>query len=223
MEIAPLNNSNQNWKNNGRYWKNLKKPFKKNRMQKKIISDDYGIKVVINLEKFFDEDDIGDLDIISGTIKLMDFTKDHFHHTEDAIIGEFEAYYLTEGFDNFLIQLDNHSINSSQYGEELNQQVYEDLLEFDNNLIILSTVEINEEYRGNGIIKKVVETLQHYFKCPIMVKPFPLQYCKTVETTKEIGNKQYKLDLKKVKNAYEKCEFKTIKKRSEYMMNMGEY
>jgi GNAT superfamily N-acetyltransferase len=158
-----------------------------------------------------------ELDLITGSIK---FSEDIDENDADEItIGEFKAYFLTNGIENFCVQLDDYSIDSQAYADELKHITYHEMFEDCFRLIVLSEIKIDEDYRGNGVLKKVIETLEHYFLCPIFVKPYPLQHGEIINNNKELFDyEQYKKDLKKVKTAYKKCGFKTIRKRSEYMV-----
>ena len=71
---------------------------------------------------------------------------------------------------------------------------------------------IDEQYRGNGILKVLVNVLLKSFKCPIILKAFPLQFEGNADQKGEFN----KASLK-VRKAYMKCGFEPIKRGSEYM------
>jgi hypothetical protein len=179
-----------------------------------------GVDLNLNLSNTFSDTE---LNIINGKITFHQYDDDTGDYDECGIvIGNLNAFYLNNHFENFCSQLDGYSYDSQQYMKELCHKIYDRLLENCQNLLILNVIKIREEFRGNGIIKKVIEILNHYFKCPILIKPYPLQHADIINNNKKLFDyEQYKKDLKKVKMAYRKCGFKTYRRNSEFMMCYG--
>ncbi len=190
-------------------------------VRKKINFEDSSVRIDFNFSKFVgDNDDPHQIKIIEGKLIHVEYPEPYDGEIE-TIIGKFTAYICTDGIDDYLMQLDEYSIKSAHYSDELQHEIYQDLLMFENNLTVLHEISINEEYRGNGLLKYVVETLLSVFKCPIFVKPFPLQHSAIIRGNNNIDEKQFRVDLKKLKSLYKKCGFQTVRKNSKYMLHMG--
>lgn len=92
--------------------------------------------------------------------------------------------------------------------EELMPEIYE------NKFMILERVEVKDFFRGHGIITKLIPFLSRTFSCPILIKPYPLQY----EGEGKDNSKEFKKDLNKVVESYEKCGFVRPYPKSEFMI-----
>ncbi len=176
----------------------------------------------------FDEDnDNTHKDKISGKIQYFDCEAFDEDGIDDYTIGTFNAEILYGGEEKIFSALEyGGSITDVRYQDELFvvnsnggfhvRECYYDLMSevYENKFMILNRVEINDLYRGHGILKKVVEFLSKTFNVPILIKPYPLQY----EGEGKDNDIEFKLDLKKVESAYRKCGFKRSRPRSEYMI-----
>ena len=163
---------------------------------------------------------------ISGEIKMYDFSKNDNNDT--ITIGKFQLMLLW-GTDEMIYEsLDNHSFSTSFYSQELYEDSNTTMKDeyynlapdvFDNRFLIIENVEIDKEYRGRGIIKKLIETLNITYCIPMVLKPFPLQYEGTFgdeEVLKTLP--PFEESLKKVINSYKKCGFKKPKRNSQLMV-----
>jgi hypothetical protein len=181
----------------------------------------------------FDENnDNNHRDSIKGTIEYFDCEAYDEDGIEDYKIGEFkcdivygdemkifnsieyggsitDVPYQSELFD---IQYTENGMIfrvNDEY-EELFSEVYE------NRIMLLDKIEINDLYRGHGIANKLITFLKRTFNCPIILKPYPLQY----EGEGKDNDKEFKRDLKKVVDSYKKCGFKKVRKGSDFMVSM---
>lgn len=161
---------------------------------------------------------------INGEIKMYDFDEDD---KDDVItIGKFELMLLWGTHEMMYESLDEHSSSSSFYGEELFEDgwikdEYEILAPeaYGNRFLIVEKVEIKEEYRGRGIIDKLIQTLDNTYGCRMVLKPFPLQY-EGINDDEEALKllPPFEESLKKVIKSYKKCGFKKPKRNSQLMI-----
>ena len=87
-----------------------------------------------------------------------------------------------------------------------------------NSLILIDTIEIDEDYRGMGLLKGLIRFFRSYYEsADILLKAYPMQFNKKGEYTA----KEFNFALGKVIGAYEKCGFKRVNKKSSYMLNEG--
>jgi len=173
----------------------------------------------------FNANDIEFMQFIDGQIKMYNFSNDK--DNGDIIIGEFKLKLLW-GSENMIYEtLDNHSINTATYSDELfddNMNVkdeYYDLMPevHENRFLIVEKIKIKEEYRGQGIVRKLIDTLDKTYHIPMILIPFPLQYQETRD-----NEEQLKLlppisgPMRKVINSYKKCGFVKPKRNSLLMV-----
>ena len=180
---------------------------------------------------FDDDNENTHRDILSGKIMYFDCEAFDEDGIEDYSIGTFKAKILYGGEDKIYRCLEyDGSITDVRYQDELFvvkddvyggryvnvRECYYDLMSevYENKFMILDKVEINDLYRGHGVLKKLIPFLTKTFKIPILIKPYPLQY----EGEGMDNDIQFKLDLKKVENSYRKCGFKKGRPKSEYMI-----
>jgi GNAT superfamily N-acetyltransferase len=179
----------------------------------------------------FDEDNDNDhRDTIKGTIEYFDCEAYDEDGIEDYKIGEFECD-IVYGDERKIFNTIEYggSITDVQYQSELFdikytdrgigyrvRDEYVDLFPevYENKIMLLDKIEINDLYRGHGIGKKLITFLERTFNCPIVLKPYPLQY----EGKGMDKDKEFNKDLKKVVNAYKKCGFKKVRRGSEFMV-----
>lgn len=148
---------------------------------------------------------------------------------DDIVLAKFK-FSIVYGDDNTIYEtLDNQSEYTSQFGEEIYdydevcdymfvKEEYDDLLMF-NKFIILDEVKIKEQYRGQGLIKNFINTLNRMYGLPIILKPFPLQYQPTNDNDEYIKSlPPIKGAMKKVVDSYKKCGFRKVKRNSEFMI-----
>ena len=181
----------------------------------------------------FDEDnDNLHRDYVKGTIEYFDTEAFDEDGIDDYKIGSFECDIVYGDERKIYDALEyGGSITDVPYGSEIFdieyseggisfciKEEYEDLVPevYENKIMLLDKVEINELYRGHGVVKKLIDFLQNTFKCPIILKPFPLQY----EGEGKDNTKEFKKCLKKVTDAYKKCGFKKVIKGSEFMIKL---
>lgn len=181
---------------------------------------------------FDDDNDNLHRDYVRGTIEYFDTEAFDEDGMEDYQIGTFK-FDIVYGDERKIYDALEYggSISDVPYGAEMFdiehseggirfciKEEYEDLVPeiYENKIILLDRVEINELYRGHGVIKKLIDFLQTTFNCPIILKPFPLQY----EASGKNNNKEFKQSLKKVTEAYKKCGFKKVIKGSEFMIKL---
>jgi GNAT superfamily N-acetyltransferase len=171
----------------------------------------------------FDENNENDyIDLIVGEILYFDHDEKN-----DKVIGKFKLKMLYGSEQKIFTTLDNQSITDLKYAEELFdvtysingyslevREEYEDLMSeiYENSFLILDRIEIDENYRGNGILGKVMDTIYRVYKQPILTLPFPLQH------EGNCNSDTFKADRIKVVNAYKKCGFKRKRKRSAYFV-----
>lgn len=160
------------------------------------------------------------LHISTGTIV---YEPDH-NERKSIIIGEFSYYYMDivplNIFDSFDAE--------EQYMADMASDMVDDdgefkkdfsFMEYVNSLILLNTVKINEEYRGQGIMKGLIEFFRSYHESStIILKAHPTNFD---DIKKKYTVKEFNLAQSKVIKSYEKCGFKRVNKKSPYMYNEG--
>ena len=186
------------------------------------VDESSGVNIDIDIEDEIDDDNEYE-DIIYGEILCSDPHLDLYN----KVVGTFKLRILFGTVENIYNTLAYSSITNLRYEEEIfkinysdrgiSYQVreeYDELMPevFDNSFIILDRIDIVEQYRGNGILRKVINTIRRIFRNHILTKPFPLQH------EGNINPENYKSDLKKVVDSYKKCGFKRVRKRSEYFV-----
>jgi hypothetical protein len=193
---------------------------------KMTIEEPFGVEIYNDEEQ--EENDISYEDHITGEIIYGDF--DLVHDEYEKVIGTFKMRILHGTEEKIYNTLSNTSIIDIRYEEEIfNIKYYKDgrtvyhlkdeyfnLIPevYENLFIILDRIEINEMYRGNGVLNKVINTIHRIYRSPILTKPFPLQH-------EGKGNtKNFKSDMKKVINSYMKCGFKKPKNRSSFLIKL---
>ena len=120
------------------------------------------------------------------------------------------SYELCDLAGNFIMACDDDD-NDDEYGYikewVVNIGEYKDV-----NVLCVNRVEIDEQYRGNGILKYLTNTLLKAFKCPIILKAYPLQFEGIDDQPKEFKKASLKL-----RKAYMNSGFAPLKRGSEYM------
>lgn len=154
------------------------------------------------------------------------------NESDDKIIGTLNGYFFSEAEATYCYEaMDNHSYELCDLADEfiepfsvgfeeededddyLKQWVVDIDEHKDTNVLIINRVFIDEEYRGNGILKDLINVVAYsHNKCPIILKAFPLQYEGIEE--QESGFRKASL---KVRKAYMNCGFTPLKRGSEYM------
>jgi hypothetical protein len=174
-----------------------------------------------------DTDDNEFIQFIDGQIKMYDLDSPSDEDKDDIIIGEFSLKLLWGTEQMIYESLDNHSMNTATYSNELfdddmnvKDEYYDLMCEiYENRFLIISEISIKEEYRGQGIVKKLIDTINITYRCPMVLIPFPLQYQPTNDNKEEL-----KLlppisgPMRKVVNSYKKCGFKKPKRNSLLMV-----
>ena len=96
------------------------------------------------------------------------------------------------------------------------REEYEELLPevYENKFMIIDRVEVKEFFRGHGVISKLIPFLSRTFSCPILLKPYPIQY----EGKGKDNTKDFKRDLNKVVESYMKCGFVRPYPKSEFLI-----
>ena len=117
------------------------------------------------------------------------------------------SYELCDLAGSFIMSCDEYD-NEDDYGHfkqwVVNIGDYKDV-----NVLCVNRVEIDEQYRGNGILGN---TLLKAFKCPIILKAYPLQFEGIDDQPKEFSKASLKL-----RKAYMNLGFTPLKRGSEYM------
>ena len=177
----------------------------------------------------FDEDNENDhMDIVRGKITYFDPELFDEEGIDDQEIGSFTCKILYGDEEKIYNSLENSSLSDSQYAQELfdvkylndgrisycvKEEYYELMPEiYENRFMILDRVEIDEMYRGNKILDRVIHTIRRTFNIHIFIKPFPLQH---------EGNQDpltFKHDLGKVVKSYKRNGFQRGRKRSPYFI-----
>lgn len=177
---------------------------------------------------FDDDNENTHEDTVIGKITYFDPELYTEEGIDDQEIGSFKLRILYGPMEKIYHTLLEASITELRYEDELFdieylndgrirydvKKEYEDLMfeVYENKFIILDRVEINEMYRGNGILGRVIHTVRRTFNMSILTKPFPLQHeGNSDETT-------FKKDLRKVVNSYKKVGFERGRKRSPYFI-----
>lgn len=181
-----------------------------------------------------------DLDDVFIEVSKIIFTKqsrdnaeDHFksfdgkiflndeHYDEPKQIGEFHFYsiplydpdidvndelrhfdHITETFEDILFT-----------GRSMVRKKYEDPFEATQNLIYFQNIDIEKEYRGNGILKMIFENVDELNDDwnTVFLKAYPNQFDQYRDLLRELSDKDWDdifiKSLAKVKTAYEKCGF----------------
>jgi hypothetical protein len=164
------------------------------------------------------------IQFITGEIKMYNLDSDN----DDVIIlGNFKLMLLWGTEEMIYESLDSHSRNTVTYGDELfdedmnvKDEYYDLMCEiYENRFLIVEEININEEYRGQGVVKKLIDTINLTYRCPMVLIPFPLQYQPTHDNEEEL-----KLlppingPMRKVVNSYKRCGFKKPKPSSLLMV-----
>jgi hypothetical protein len=177
-----------------------------------------------------DDDNTNDtefINFIDGEIKMYDLDSPDSGDKDDIIIGTFSLKLLWGTEQMIYESLDNHSMNTATYSDELfNDDMdvkdeYYDLMGevYENRFLIINEINIKEEYRGQGIVKKLINTINITYHCKMVLIPFPLQYQPTNDNEEEL-----KLlppisgPMRKVINSYKRCGFKKPKPSSLLMI-----
>jgi hypothetical protein len=195
---------------------------------KMTIEEPFGVEIYNDEEQ--EENDTSYEDYITGEIIYGDF--DLVYDEYEKVIGTFKMRILHGTEQKIYHTLSNTSITDIRYEEEifnikyykngsttyhLKDEYFNLIPEVHENLfIILDRIEINEMYRGNGVLNKVINTIHRIYRSPILTKPFPLQY----EGKGEGDTKNFKSDMKKVINSYMKCGFIKPKNRSSFLIKL---
>jgi hypothetical protein len=177
---------------------------------------------------FDDDNDNEHMDIVKGKITYFDPELFDEEGIDDQEIGSFTCKILYGDEQKIYNALENSSLCDSQYAQELfdvryhndgrisysvREEYYELMSEvYENRFMIFDRVEIDEMYRGNKILGRVIHTIRRTFNMQIFTKPYPLQH---------EGNENpltFKHDLRKVVNSYKRIGFKRGRKRSEYFI-----
>jgi len=167
-------------------------------------------------------------DIIEGEIDYFD--ADAFE--EDGIdsfnVGKFKCSIIFGSELSVYSTLDS-SITDVNYQDEIFniktsyrgshftlRDEYSELLPdgYENKFMILDRVEVKEFFRGHGVISKLIPFLSRTFSCPILLKPYPIQY----EGKGKDNTKKFKEDLYKVTESYMKCGFVRPYPKSEFLI-----
>ena len=167
------------------------------------------------------------IQFIDGKIKMFDLDSPGDDDKDDIIIGEFSLKLLWGTEQMIYESLENHSRNTSTYSDELFdddmnvKDEYYDLMSetYENRFLIVDEIKIKEQYRGQGVVKKLIDTINFTYHCPMVLIPFPLQYQPTHDNEEEL-----KLlppingPMRKVVNSYKRCGFKKPKPSSLLMV-----
>lgn len=142
------------------------------------------------------------------------------------VIGTMNAVIFDGCFGEEVYEaLDNHSLDYSaltdgiRYDEDTDEYLtpWEENDEYyaSDKFIAIGEILINEEYRGLGITKRLIEWVDGLFNAPMILKAFPLQYC----TTKNPNPPKTGLPKarKKVIDAYLKCGFEKVSPKSDIL------
>ena len=176
-----------------------------------------------------DTNDVEFIQFIDGEIKMYDLDLDSSgsDDKDDIIVGKFSLKLLW-GTERMIYEsLENHSRDTATYSDELFdddinvKDEYYDLMDeiYENRFLIVNEINIKEEYRGQGIVKKLIDTIKLTYHCPMVLIPFPLQYQPTHDNEEEL-----KLlppitgPMRKVINSYKRCGFKKPKPSSLLMV-----
>lgn len=189
-----------------------------------MVSIEMGITCQLDMREHIDDSIINELSNfipIGGKINFYSGGLDG----EDKTIGSFSLYLITGNIRQILSALDGYSFNTSTYFEEIltYEDDYLDILYGHEKLMLLNRITIDEEYRGNGLIKHLIKTIDRIYEAPIMLKPYPLQFELTDDNEEEIEKLgSIKPHMKKVVKSYEKCGFIRVHKKSEFMIRESE-
>jgi hypothetical protein len=161
---------------------------------------------------------------LTKSVGRIIYIEDNTH--KEVVIGKFDYYYIDNVppdaidlfylFDKgtqFLVDMASDMID----GDEGYKKKYE-FMETSMGLIVLNTIEIEEGYRGYGLLKSLIKFFRHYHEsATIILKAFPMQFDKRDNYTA----KEFNPAFRKVIKAYEACGFKRVDKKSAYMFNEG--
>lgn len=169
-------------------------------------------------------------DCIDGSIEYFDadaFEEDEIdtfgigRFSADIIYGSEEKIYSTLEYGGSITDVgyqdEIFKIRTNYRGSHFTvREEYEELMPeiYENKFMILERVEVKDFFRGHGIISKLIPFLSRTFSCPILIKPYPLQY----EGEGKDNSKEFKKDLNKVVESYEKCGFVRPYPKSEYLI-----
>lgn len=149
-------------------------------------------------------------DILVGTVKGAMITS--------AFIYDWEDEDTVEEFDRI-----------SDENFELHKVICENIenLEYisDEHFYYVSRIEIEKQYRNNGIgncvFPLILETFERYFKIGlscIMLKAFPLEYVGKYDENNPIINKEIEKAEKRLFDFYKRVGFNKIDKNSSFMV-----
>lgn len=185
-----------------------------------------------------ESEDFENLELVFGKIHHIDVCEMTGKEIVNEI-GTFSMFNVT-GDEYFVFNaLDNHSSETARYLQELFiikgitenggfdfeiREEYDDLFingEY-SSFLILHDVSIKEEFRGLGILSKLVATAKRVFNKSIMIQSFPNQYSHRNHETfigvdRHTLQLEYTRDLKKVTKAFQKCGFKKLRRGSDFL------
>lgn len=151
---------------------------------------------------------------------------------DGKVIGTMKAVIFDGCFGEEVYEaLENHSLDYSaltdgiRYNEDTDEYLtpWEENDEYyaSNKFIAIGEILINEEYRGLGITKRLIEWVDGLFNVPMILKAFPLQYCtKSNPNPPKTGVRQA---TKKVIDAYLKCGFNRVSPKSDILYRLPNF
>lgn len=151
---------------------------------------------------------------------------------DDNVIGTMNAIIFDGCFGYEVYEaLEYHSLDYSAltdgltYNEDTDEylapwEVNDDYYASD-KFIAIGEILINEEYRGFGITKRLIEWVDKLFNAPMILKAYPLQYCITKNPNPpKTGLPKAR---KKVIDAYLKCGFEKVSPKSDILYRLPKF
>lgn len=194
------------------------------------VSFNFSYSGALGADPFDEINDNECKDCIDGNIEYFDADSFEEDEIDTFGIGRFNCEIIYGSEEKVYNALEyGGSITDVRYQDEIFKikhtphgtqfivrEEYEELLPeiYENKFMILERVEVKEFFRGHGVITKLIPFLSRTFSCPILIKPYPLQY----EGEGKDNTKNFKNDLRKVVESYEKCGFVRPYPKSEFMI-----
>lgn len=177
-------------------------------------------------------------DDFDSTCYVTDITANIFieEDYEKFKVGLLKAtiIHITEAIKNDMSLedlLDGHSIEISDYSSDffdfrrnmIKRNFFNSSDDYDfqdSDILIINEISLNKKGRGRGLSKKIIKDLEFIFgkNKLIILKPFPLQFCKDgVEFTEmdyddfSKDNLDFDISTKKIKDIYKKIGYKSAR------------
>jgi N-acetylglutamate synthase-like GNAT family acetyltransferase len=176
-----------------------------------ILSCVYFEVIGLNSGGYYDEIGVD----FSVNIKIVDDSDDA---DEEKLIGKMKStLFFASSANEIYEQLDNHTIDFNKIAQEHFDEDMEDYVcfweEYEyEKFMAIRTIEIDEKYRGKGILNLLINWLNSMFRMPMILEAYPLQY--SYDKEKVIPRKGFSAAQNKVIKAYLKCGFKRTSPKS---------